>query len=352
MFGIAIIVGTMVAIFFQMNKSNDIVARFVDAVENEDIDTMKKLFQLEKGELFDEVPLNHFLLYLTQNEQKFQEVVISLKKQQDEKKEDPSAIVRLIIEGKKYGVFPSAHLAIRESKLEIEQDFSEEINVKANTTMLNRLHKNKPDTNRFIYGPVYPGEHLIDIQLYHELGEFLFKEQVEIWDEALTKIKLDEEEIITQDDSLKNYLFEKSALFSKQIGMLQIYEMNSYLLPNKTEGLHKSLQEMSEDLKGQSQLIFNEAIVDNASYNLMHIQHNWYADVRLIGKYEKDKSSNEDSEFILFNFEWVFDPEYGEWFIEDIIMSTTEKSVIELWNSDIKFGPNDLKLEQKVNGVL
>lgn len=346
-FGIAIIVGTMVAIFFQMNKSDDIVAQFVEAVENKDINTMKQLFQLEKENLFDEVPLNHFLQYMHQNERKLEEVVTSLHKQQDDETEDPSAIVRLIIEEKKYGIFPSSYLAIRESKLEIEQDFSEKINAQADTTMLKKLHK-----NRFIYGPIYPGEHLIDIQLHHELGEFRIEEQIEVWNEALTMIKLDEEDVIAQDESLKSHLYERSALFAKQIGVLQIYELNSYLLPNQSERLLRSLQEMSEDLKEQSQLIFKEAIVDDASYQLMHVQHNWYADVRIIGKYEKGKSKKDESELILFNFEWIFNPVNGEWYIEDIIMSPTEKSVIELWNSDIKFGPNDLKLEQKVNGVV
>lgn len=346
-FGVATIVSTMVAIFFHMNKSDDVVAQFVEAVENKDIDTMKQLFQLEKDDLFGEVPLNHFLQYMDRNDKKLQEVVTSLQKQQDDKMEDPSAIVRLIIEEKKYGIFPSSYLVLRASKLKIEQDFSGKINAKADTTTLKKLYKHK-----FIYGPIFPGEHLIDIQLHHDLGEFHIEEQVEVWDEAFTTIKLNEEDVIAQDESLKSRLYELSALFAQQIGELQIYELNSYILPNQSERLHKSLQEISEGLKEQSQLNFKEAIVDDASYHLMHIQHNWYADVRIIGKYEKGKSKEDEPELILFNFEWIFNPVYGEWYIKDIIMSTTEKSVIELWNSDIKFGPNDFKLEQKVNGVV
>lgn len=334
----------MVAIFFHMNKSDDVVAQFVEAVGNNDLDTMKQLFQLEKSDLFDEVSLNQFLQYLHQNDQRLDEVVTSLQKQQDDQVEDSSAVVRLIIEEKKYGILPSSYLAVQKSKLKIEQDFSEEIHMKANTTILKRLHKNKS-----IYGPIYPGEHLIDIQLQHELGTFRIEEQVDVWNEALTTIKLDEEDIVAQDEFLKGHLYERSALFAKQIGVLQLSELNSYLLPTQSKRLQRSLQKMSEELKEQSQLIFKEAIVDDTSYRLMNIQHNWYADVRIIGQYEKE--NNNASELILFNFEWIFDPVYEEWYIEDIIINTTEKSVIELWNSDIKFGPNDLQLEQKVNGV-
>lgn len=347
-FGIAIIVSTMIAMFFQMNQRNDIVGQFVKAVEEKDIDKMRQLFQLEKNDLLAEVPLNHFLQYMHQNDRDLQKVVTSLRKQQDDGIEDPSAIVRLIMEEeRKYGIFPSSYLNLRKSKLEIEQDFSENLNVKADTTILKKLHKNK-----FIYGPIYPGEHLIDIQLYHELGEFHIEERVEVWNEALTTIKLDEEDVIAQDASLKSHLYELSALYAKQVGALEIYELNNYLLPSQSERLHGSLQEMSEDLKEHPQLVFKEAIVDDGSYHLMHVQHNWYADVRVIGEYEKEKSGKDELELILFKFEWIFDPVYGEWYIEDIIMSTTENSVLELWNSDIRYGPNDLKLEQEVNGVL
>lgn len=340
LFIIVVISSAVITIIFQMNKSANIADQFVVAVKNEDIDQLKQLFQGEEADVFVDVPLEQFLQYVLKNDDKLQMIKTSIQEQVESEKTDLFATVQVIIEEKKYGIFPTYYLALRKSQLQMDDFYGDIIDVKTDHAILKKRH-----VNEWIYGPIFPGEHLIEIQIEHELGQFIIEKQVEIWDQAITKIRLDEEEILLQDEYLKEHLYKFGALFTDQLEEIKMYE-------NQTDIISNSSAEMDKILKEGETLLLEEVVVDEDSYNLMRIQDIWYAEVRMIGTYNKQKQKSDDSTFILFTFEMMFDPYDNEWGISDIKLSLTEQSIIDLWNSTVKFDSKDLQLADQIDKVL
>lgn len=337
----AIIVSSMVAVIYIMTKNNHIIDEFVHAVETNDIVKMKELFVIDEATKLDEVSLNKFLQYLQENEDKLQLIDESLHEQLDRESRDENAVVQLQAKGKKYGFMPNYQLELQPTYLHIETIDDELLTVNWDHGLVINKHPDQP-----IYGPIFPGDHIIQIQIENNLGVFNVQEKVTIWDERKTSLSVVEEEVIAKDESIRKNLFEIGAFLSKQFIEYSINnDLHDELLSNWNDRLTQSIRQYSEVIDQNERLNFIQAIFDAESFDVMKIDERWHAELRLISTYEK-QSNNNEQEHLLFTIDFIYDEFNDEWVINNFALDYTEQSIIDLWDSSIHIDREDLNNNQ------
>lgn len=337
----AIIASYMVAVIYIQNKNNYVIDQFVQAVEANDFDKMKELFLMDEAIKLDEISLNNFLQYLHTNEEKLQFIEKSLSEQMDREGSDANTAVQLHVKEKRYGLIPTYQLQLQPTYLHIENVDEESLEVKWDHGIVINKHPDKP-----IYGPLFPGEHLIHIQFENDLGMFQFQEEITVWDEKSLSINVVEEEVVTEDEHIREKLFEISALFSKLFIEYSINnDLHDELLSNWNDRLTQSIRRYSEVIDQDERLNFVQAIFDEESFGVMKIDERWHAELRLISTYEK-QSNNNEQEHLLFTIDFIYDEFIDEWVINNFALDYTEQSIIDLWDSSIHIDREDLNNNQ------
>lgn len=331
--GIAIIVCAVIAIFLHMNRSNDIVSTFNDAIENESVDQLEDLFRMEDNQL-DRLILENFLALLLKDEKKLHEVITSIDQQIKEGLKDTTAVVQVNEEEKQYGIFPTYSLTLQKNQLQLEGLDLKDIVVKADNFTLNETKKGS-----FTYGPLYAGTHMIEVEFENELGTFHTAEEITVWKEDNIEITIDEEEIVRKDSHIMEELFEFAGLITKSLPEIPINEFDNRRL-RMEDGIEEKLLNESSSILDRSTLTFQEASVEEASYHMFFIDHLWQSEVRLIAKYKDDKGKEL---YVLYEMDFVFNSYINEWVAQFIHLTEGEKSVLELWDSEYYYHSDDLK---------
>jgi len=328
-------VTTMIAIVYIKDEMNEnVVMKFSHAVMQNDTEKITQLFLTDEEKELDKHYLNSFIKYLQEHEDKLETIEKSLYEQMDSQEADPKAIVQLQLIGKKYGFFANYQLKLNNSYVEIENITDDHLDVKLG----NGIYLNKHKKHNF-YGPIFPGDHVIHIQFENELGTFFVQEEVTIWDKDRYVIKVDQEEILTNDAHIRETLFGLSTVYSAQIieWINDIHNEQSFY----TEmGILYDVEDLFDYILADGKTIkFSHAVFDEESFEVMNIQDDWYASARIISTFEVE---SDDPIHLLFNLDYVYNELLDEWELSDIIWDQTTQSIIDLWDSPYQIERKDL----------
>lgn len=323
----------MVAIVSINSKNKTIVEEFVHAIKKKDMQTIKQLFQEDQKEDLDTLSLNNFIQYLYENEDKLNLIEKSLQKQLDAGKSDSNAVVQLLPLDKKLGIFPNYELTLKNSRLQIENVDTDLIDISLDSGIF--LNKHKRD---HIYGPIFPGDHNIYIQFENELGTFRLKEEVTIWDRNSYVIKVNQEDVMTKDEQIKKQIFELSVYFSIQFIELMDNASDDELLFEEMDLFRQDTELSERILTGNESYKFTHAIFDDDSFEIMFIDHDWYANARIISTFER---KDEEQVHLLFNLSYVYSELFDEWLLSHYAWDETNESIIDLWDSTLRLYRDD-----------
>lgn len=334
---IAIIVISMIAIVHLKNKNKTIVDEFVQAVKTKDMQTMKQLFQVDevdKKNNVDALSLNNFVQYLYENDNKLKTIEKSLYDQIDTGKPDSKAIVQLHTMEKKLGLYRNYQLKLKNSYIKIESVAGDLLDVTLDSAIF--LNKHKED---HVYGPIFPGDHRLQMEYENELGIYHIQEEITVWDKESHIIKVNLENILKSDEKIKQTIFEQSVNYSLQLIEFMDDTDDGGLLFDEWDIFAKDDELSWKMLTDDKPYKFSHAIFDSESYDIMYIEDEWYASARIISTFERESKG---AEHLLFEFNFFYSELFDEWLLTDYVWDETDESVINLWDETERLERDEL----------
>lgn len=344
----AVIILALIVIFTVManqHKPAKTVDAFNQAVEDEDVDTLKKL--LEPGENNAEInkaSLSAFVNYLQANNESFQVIKDGLKKQiDDEDFTSSKEQVSLVKDGKVMGVFPNYKLKVKTVNLKAKgqaDDDNVQLAMEGFKKPLDRVDKKKE-----IYGPILPGEYKVKATVKNELGEFTKEEKKDVWGDADVSFLIDDEKLARDDKDVQKDIVNAANMFNEDMSVYVTSDFNPDKFTNGTDDLKEILTGLDNNFEAVKEHVeqiesqFLGSTVNMDEFELTQFDGDWQAQVTMLVDYdekiklEEDDDSEDVSYKDLRQFSLKYDRDNEKWLIDDFTIEDADESEADEWDN-------------------
>lgn len=342
------VVAALVIVFFVMSNQHHpekTVEKFQEAVEKEDIDTLKEVIQPEhKDAEISKASLTGFTQYLKENNQSYELIKDEFDQQiEDDNYSSSNAQVSLVQDGKNYGMFPNYKVAVKTVNLRVkgleDEDDKVTVDIKDFEDSLNKVEKDED-----LYGPILPGVYEVEGKVKSSLGNLTKKEKVDLWGEKEISFLIDPEELARKNKKIQKGIIDTTNTFNESMSAFLTSGYDANVIEHVTKDFKKDLDiftqefKMVEDYIEEIESQFVKAIVNVDDIELNYFDGEWKAQVEmLVGYDEKIKLEDMKAEDISFTdirkYFLVFDNDEKEWIIEELHSKPGKESDTDSWEN-------------------
>lgn len=180
------------------------------------------------------------------------------------------------------------------------------------------------------FGPFLPGSYVIQKQVTNELGVFIKKEKITVWDQPIS-IDVDSAAWMRTSEDLQKQVFERINAFNKEVSDWETSGYDPAKLPSATKTLGQSQSAVKivqfTKLKAkidEIQSAYRGMVVDPDSLTLTHFGNRWNVSVDTVVSYtyayklKSDKQMQDASYQRGVSFRLIYDPEQKRWLVSGI----------------------------------
>lgn len=345
---VALLIVACIAIFIiiaNQYKPIKTVDAFDQAVEDNDIDSLKQLLKLDEADVeVNKESLGAFIKYLKANNESYQVIKDGFEKQlEDDDFKSSNTQVSLIKNGKKLGIFPNYKINVKTVHLKVK-GLEDNDNVEL-ATVDNEQSINQVDEEEAIYGPIIPGEYEIEATIKNDLGKFTKEEKIDAWGDTDVSFLVDSEKMARKDKGIQKSIMDAANLFNEDMSVYVTSNFEADKFTNITDELKDDLSffddglEISEEYVENIESQFLQATVNMDEIHLTNFDGDWDAEVTMLVFYDekiklKEAKKADDLSYIeLRNFSLIFDRDKKQWIIEDVMGEDVEESEADNWES-------------------
>lgn len=335
-----IITFTVVA---NQHKPGKTVAAFNEAIEDDDMDTLKDLIEPDKKNVdINKKSLSAFSNYLKTNNESYQVIKEGFKKQIDaEDFGSSNAQVSLFKDGKTLGVFPDYKMEVKTVGLKVkgpEKDNEVSLAIEGSKKPLDQV-----DEEEDVFGPVLPGEYNIEATIQNELGEFSKEEETDVWGDSDVSFLIDNEKLVRDNENIQKDIVNAANEFNENMSVYVTSGFDSKEFTNVTDDLKDNLSMLDNDFKLVKDYIekiesqFLKSTVDMEKLDLSQFDGDWQAEVTMLVTYdEKMQLEGTDFEDLSYtelrDFSLIYDPDEEKWIVDDILGEEADESDADSWD--------------------
>ena len=336
---------TVFTIIANQYKPIKTVEAFNEAVENNDIETLKQLMKPnEKDAEMNKEALSAFSKYLQANNESYQVIKNGFEKQiEDDDFKSSNLQVSLMKDGKKMGIFPNYKMKINTVHLKVKGNEDRD---KVSLAIVDSDDSiNQADEEEAIYGPIIPGEYNIEATITNDLGKFTNEEKIDAWGDADVSFVVDSEKMARQDKAIQKSLIDAGNQFNEDMSVYVTSNFEADKFTNISDELKDNLffydagLEIPEDYVEKIESQFLKAIVNMDEIDLTYFDGEWNAEVTMFVFYDEKITFTEDKEVEdlsyveLRDFSFIFDQDKKQWIIEDVMGENMDESEVDDWEN-------------------
>lgn len=337
-----VIVFTIIANQYKPIKT---VEAFNEAVENNDIETLKQLMKPdEKDAEMNKESLSAFNKYLQANSESYQVIKEGFEKQiENEDFKSSNMQVSLIKDGKKMGIFSNYKMKVNTVHIKVKGN---EDNDKVDLVTVDNDHSiNQADEKEATYGPIIPGEYNIEATVTNDLGKFTNEEKIDAWGDADVSLVVDSEKMARRDKGIQKSLIDAGNQFNEDMSVYVTSNFEADKFTNISDELKDNLffydagLEIPEDYVEKIESQFLKAIVNMDEIDLTYFDGEWNAEVTMLVFYDEkitftENKEVEDLSYVeLRDFSFIFDQDKKQWIIEDVMGENMDESEVDDWEN-------------------
>src|SRR5699024_9838212 len=336
---------TVFTIIANQYKPIKTVEAFNEAVENNDIETLKQLMKPnEKDAEMNKEALSAFSKYLQANNESYQVIKNGFEKQiEDDDFKSSNLQVSLIKDGKKMGIFPNYKMKVNTVHLKVKGN---EDSDKVSLAIVDSDDSiNQADEEEAIYGPIIPGEYNIETKVTNDLEKFTNKEKIDAWGDADVSFVVDSEKMARQDKAIQKSLIDAGNQFNEDMSVYVTSNFEADKFTNISDELKDNLffydagLEIPEDYVKNIESQYLKAIVNMDEIDLTYFDGEWNAEVTMFVFYDEkitftENKEVEDLSYVeLRDFSFIFDQDKKQWIIEDVMGENMDESEVDDWEN-------------------
>ena len=336
---------TVFTIIANQYKPIKTVEAFNEAVENNDIETLKQLMKPnEKDAEMNKEALSAFSKYLQANNESYQVIKNGFEKQiEDDDFKSSNLQVSLIKDGKKMGIFPNYKMKVNTVHLKVKGNEDRD---KVSLAIVDSDDSiNQADEEEAIYGPIIPGEYNIEAKVTNDLGKFTNEEKIDAWGDADVSFVVDSEKMARQDKAIQKSLIDAGNQFNEDMSVYVTSNFEADKFTNISDELKDNLffydagLEIPEDYVEKIESQFLKAIVNMDEIDLTYFDGEWNAEVTMLVFYDEkitftENKEVEDLSYVeLRDFSFIFDQDKKQWIIEDVMGENMDESEVDDWEN-------------------
>lgn len=300
-----------------------LVNQFTTAVKNNDAAQLRPLLVSgSKNKVVTKSSAQALLTYLHTHKDDYQGVKSSLTKQAKDKNPQSSSALNIVQTGRAF-IYKAYKIKLHPQTITVSGlREGEVLAINADERGIKRKKSH--------FGPILPGTYVIQKQLTNELGIFIKKEKIAVWDQPIS-INIDSAEWMKTNNALQKQIFERINQFNKEVSDWETSEYNPAKLPSttKTFGQSQSAIKIVQFTKlktkiDEIQSAYRGMIVDPDSLILTHFGDHWNVSVDTVVSYiyayklKSDKQMKDASYQRGISFRLIYDSEQKRWLVSGI----------------------------------
>jgi hypothetical protein len=332
-----LIVLILVGIGHSKSSPEHLLQSYKETIKNNDASAFKQLLVSDDKDVEITTSSSQALLhYLRMHKETYHEITDSLTKAAQIKKLDSDSVLSITQHGRRYLIFKNYKLKLQSQPITVTGlRKGEQLALNANQQGISHKGNN--------YGRILPGTYVLQKQLTNDLGIFIKKEKIAVWDQPIT-IDVNSAAWMAHDASVQKAVIERINQFNSEVSIWETSEYVPTKLPSATEQFKKTQSAMRmtqfAKLKGQLdelQSAYLGMVVDPDSLTLTHYGDQWNASVDTVVSYKygyklkKEKQMKDDSYQRGINFRLVYDKNQRRWLINGISDNYITLQTASLW---------------------
>lgn len=331
----------------KQHKPEKTVDTFNEAIENNDIDSLKELIEPDEKDVeINKESLSALINYLKANNESYQVIKENFKKQiNDEDFTSSKEQLNLFEDEKTMGIFQNYKFKVRTVNLQLKgEDDGDKVNlaVEGSNEALNKVDKEKD-----IYGPVLPGEYNIEATIMNKLGKFNKDEKVDVWGNADVSFLIDSEKLASENDNIQEDIINAANKFN---GDMSAYVTSGFKMDefkNVTKDFKDSIIPIDNEFDAIKEYVekiesqFLEAVINMDELDLTQFDGDWQAEVTVLVAYnESVKLKGEKKEDLSYkelrNISLIYDQENEKWMVDDFTAELFDESKVDNWENKVE----------------
>lgn len=337
----------LVGIGHSKSSPEHLLQSFKETIKTNDASALKQLLISDnKSAEITKSSSQALLNYLRTHKGAYREITDSLTKAAQTKKLDSDGVLSITQQGRRYLLFKNYKLKLQTQPITVTGLRKGE-QLALNADQQGIAHKGTK------YGRILPGTYVLQKQLTNDLGIFVKKEKIAVWDQPIT-IDVNSAAWIARDASVQKAVIERINQFNSEVSIWETSEYVPTKLPSASEQFKKTQSAARmmqfEQIKGQLdevQSAYLGMVVDPDSLTLTHFGDQWNASVDTVVSYKygyklkKEKQMKDDSYQRGINFRLVYDKNQKRWLVNGISDNYITLQTASLWTHKKKLSvPN------------
>lgn len=317
LFGLLILTG----FGYKMSSPGHLLVTFESAVKENDTAQLKKLLISDNKKVkISNSSTKALLDYLRTHHEAFNEVKRDLEKDINRQTLNSEGVLSFSQTGRHFLFFKAYKLKLRAQAIVISGLRKGEV------LAMSANQRNVPRKGNS-YGPILPGNYTVQEQLTNDLGIFIKKGKLSVWDGQVS-IDVDSETWMAHSSAIQKQVIERIDQFNQEVSVWETSEYDPEKLPSATETFRESQSAMKREefdkLKSKLEKVQSAYLgmfVDPDSLTLTYYGDHWDATVDTVISYKygyqlkKDKQMQDASYQRGVSYRLIYDRDQKQWLV-------------------------------------